>query len=64
MTLKKSNEWTDSVKHIVHKDTQQQEFSLDLTVREIQNFTGPGSLDFGGSEFTPASTELIERRPK
>ncbi|NBC25442.1 MAG: hypothetical protein GVY08_01140 [Bacteroidetes bacterium] len=64
MTLKKSDEWIDSVKNIVHQDTQQQEFCLDLTVSEIRNFTGPGSLDFGGSEFAPASTELIEPKKK
>lgn len=64
MTLKKSDEWIENINNLVHQDTQQQEFSLDLTLAEIQNFMGPGSLDFGGSEFTPASTQTIEPKKK
>jgi len=40
---------------IVYAEKQRHEFSFDLTVQAVHRFTGPGSLDFGGSEFTAAS---------
>ena len=60
MHLLKTEEIFKSVSDIIHKETQQHENHLDLTVSEIYSFTGPGSLDFGGSEFQPAKTEMIK----
>lgn len=50
----------DRVSDLLHRDTQAFEFGIDLTVAEIHKLTGPGSLDFGGSEFQPAPTEILE----
>lgn len=44
---------------IVHLDTQAAERGLDLTVAEVHRLTGPGALDFGGSEFEEAPLEKI-----
>ena len=45
---------------IVHKDTQQHDYEVDLTVAEIFLVTGPGALDFGGSELQAAPREAIQ----
>lgn len=45
---------------LLHLDTQEFPFGVDLTVAEVHQITGPGSLDFGGSEFEEAPTELLE----
>lgn len=45
---------------LIHLDTQAASYSLDLTVAEVWRLTGPGRLDFGGSEFEEASYEPIE----
>lgn len=47
---------------LVHLDTQRAPAGLDLTVDRIARVTGPGRLDFGGSEFAPAGRERIEPR--
>jgi len=60
MHLIKTKEIFESVSGIIHKETQLHENHLDVTVSEIFSFTGPGSFDFGGSEFDPAKTERIE----
>ena len=60
MHLLKTEEIFKLVSDIIHKETQQHENNLDLTVSEIYSFTGPGPLDFGGSEFQPAKTEMIK----
>lgn len=59
MFLLQSDELLDHTKDIIHKDTQQHKFSFDLSVAEIHTFTEAGSLDFGGSEFEPASSRSI-----
>lgn len=64
MTLFKSNEIKKNIHNLVHQDTQQQEYCLDLTLSEIHEFTGAGSLDFGGSEFEPASTQIMKPEKK
>jgi hypothetical protein len=52
----------DILKHIsgiIHENTQRHEGHIDLTVAEIYRITGAGSLDFGGSEFKPATLEKL-----
>lgn len=44
---------------LVHLDTQRAAVGLDLTVGRIARLTGPGALDFGGSEFEPARREVL-----
>ncbi|MDX1745955.1 MAG: dCTP deaminase, partial [Halobacteriales archaeon] len=44
---------------IIHDETQFSSFGIDLTVNRIGRFTGPGALDFGGSEFAEADVEWI-----
>jgi dUTP pyrophosphatase len=39
---------------VVHEETQRHDFETDLTVGAIFQITGPGAVDFGGSEFEPA----------
>lgn len=60
MALSPANELIESVKNIIHQDTQLQEYRLDLTVSEIHEYDTSGSLDFGGSEFEPASTKKLD----
>jgi len=60
MILLKSNELTDHLRSIIHKDTQQHENHFDLTVSHVHKLTEAGSLDFGGSEFQAAHTKKIE----
>ncbi len=45
---------------LVHLDTQRAASGLDLTVDEVARLTGPGSLDFGGSEFAPADLATLD----
>ena len=45
---------------LVHLDTQRAPNGLDLTVDSVFRTTGPGQLDFGGSEFQAAPRERIE----
>ena len=60
MILLESDELVQHTEDIIHRDTQQHDLHVDLTVAEIYRFTGSGSLDFGGSEFQPAPSEPIE----
>ena len=50
----------DQVTGLLHRDTQEFEFGVDLTVAEVHRLTGRGSLDFGGSEFSAARAERLE----
>lgn len=50
------------VEGIIHFDTQRAAAGLDLTVGAVFRLTGPGSLDFGGSELEAAPREAIEPR--
>lgn len=47
---------------LVHPDTQTAAAGFDLTVSRIFRLTGPGSLDFGGSEREDADRAEIEPR--
>ncbi|HYW34075.1 MAG TPA: hypothetical protein VE868_01595 [Balneolaceae bacterium] len=60
MYLRSSKKILQHVEDIVHDKTQVHEKSIDLTVDSVYRFTQPGALDFGGSEFEPAATEIIE----
>ena len=51
---------SDRVRDPVHLETQRATGGLDLTVEEIARVTGPGQLDFGGSEFEPADCATLE----
>lgn len=45
---------------LVHLDTQKAAVGLDLTVGSVYRLTGPGSLDFGGSELEAAQKQEME----
>lgn len=45
---------------LVHLNTQKAAVGLDLSAGSIYRLTGPGSLDFGGSEFEEAAREEVE----
>lgn len=51
-----SDKLLEQVSNIIHKETQEHTDHVDLTVAEVHRITGAGSLDFGGSEFKPATT--------
>jgi deoxycytidine triphosphate deaminase len=44
---------------LVHLDTQRADTGIDLTVQAVHRATGPGHLDFGGSEFSPVADEKL-----
>jgi len=44
---------------IIHWDTQQAPHGADLTVGQVFRLTGPGQLDFGGSEWAEAPREQL-----
>lgn len=48
------------VEGLLHLDTQRAAVGLDLTVGHVFRLTGPGSLDFGGSELEAAGREAVE----
>lgn len=64
MKLLESEEILEQTSDVIHKDTQLHDQHIDLTVAEVHQLTDAGSLDFGGSEFTPAGTEPIEPEKK
>lgn len=46
--------------NLVHQETQQHDYEMDLTVGGIFQLTGPGALDFGGSEYEQVGREALE----
>lgn len=60
MILLQSDELHNHAKGIIHKETQNHTFSLDLTVNKIQRFMEGGALDFGGSEFKAAVSKTLD----
>lgn len=56
MELLEGSEITAFLDDIVHEDTQVQPHAFDLTAGQILKPNVAGDLDFGGSEFKPAST--------
>lgn len=62
MNLLNASQITNQIENIIHQDTQLNENSIDLTVDEIHKLTEAGSLDFGGSEFNPAQTQIVNHQ--
>ena len=46
--------------NLIHQETQQHDYETDLTVGALFRLTGPGALDFGGSEYEAAAREALE----
>ncbi len=59
MALSNSNKLIEIIDNITHQETQLGEYRFDLTVSEIYEYSSAGSLDFGGGEFEPASTNKL-----
>lgn len=64
MVFQKGNEILKRVNDILHEDTQVHAKRVDLTVDAVYELTGAGALDFGGSEFEPAPTNLVGTEKK
>ena len=47
------------LENLVHRDTQISGYGVDLTVDKIFKLTGPGAVDFGGSEEAAAKRSEI-----
>ena len=62
MSFLSSDKVVESISDIIHRDTQEQDSHIDLTVAQVHRITGAGSLDFGGSEFNPATTEKLNSK--
>ncbi len=63
MSWQTGGEIADQLENIIHRDTQARDHRFDLTVDRIYHLTGPGKLDFGGSEFERAGrTEVTSRK--
>lgn len=60
MKFLQAEKLSESISGIIHEDTQLHADHIDLTVAEVHRITGAGSLDFGGSEFKPATTEKLD----
>lgn len=52
-------ETAEHVENMTYKDKQVQEKGLDLTIKDVSVPSGPGSVDFGGSEFEAQEKEPI-----
>lgn len=50
----------DHIGGILHADTQRAAVGVDLTAAGVARIEGPGSLDFGGSEFETADVRALE----
>ena len=46
------------LENLVYEKTQVHSRSVDLTVKSISRITAAGSLDFGGSEFSPGERDV------
>ncbi len=54
------SEVTSNLGNVIHDETQQHDYETDLTVGAIFRVTGPGALDFGGSEYAEASRQALQ----
>ena len=50
-------EVSSTLANLIHRETQQHDYETDLTVGALFRLTGPGALDFGGSEYALAERE-------
>jgi hypothetical protein len=55
-----SEDLADRLDGLVHRDTQRHAGGVDLTVGAVHAVSGPGQVDFGGSELADASTDVID----
>lgn len=60
MQILSSEQVAEQLTGLVHLDTQQSATGVDLTAGSIHRVTGPGRLDFGGSEYEEVEYEPIE----
>lgn len=60
MKLLESDAIINHIQSLIHENTQKQTNHFDLTVDSIARYQQAGQLDFGGSEFQPASTVTID----
>lgn len=62
--MPESDSIRDHVSNYIHEGKQFPDDgrSMLLTVGRIRRLTGPGSLDFGGSEYAPAPSEEMEAK--
>jgi deoxycytidine triphosphate deaminase len=60
MHLRSSKQFSKTIQNFTDQDSQLHNKSFDLTLDSVYSFTKPGSLDFGGSEFEPAATKIID----
>ena len=56
-----TNELARHVDGVLHEPTQVRDRGVDLTVAEVYEVTGPGRVDFGGGELTPAERTPHDR---
>jgi dUTP pyrophosphatase len=52
------------LKGMISAKRQQHHYETDLTAGAIYRLTGPGAVDFGGSEEEPAPREMIQPKKK
>jgi deoxycytidine triphosphate deaminase len=52
-------ETAEHVENMTYKDKQVQELGLDLTIKDVSVPSGPGSVDFGGSEYRVHEKEPV-----
>jgi hypothetical protein len=50
----------DRLTDLVHRDTQQHDTGVDLTVAAVHAISGPAQVDFGGGELTEALTSKLD----
>lgn len=59
----KGHEAAERLAGLIHGETQISELAVDLTLARVHAATGPGALDFGGSELAEAPREPLEPVP-
>jgi len=64
MSVRNGEQIAEFIENVVHAGTQVRERQFDLTVNRIDHLTGPGQLDFGGSEFARAERTAVASRKK
>ncbi len=60
MRLLTADDARSYVTDLIHFDTQRADRGVDLTVESVYELTGPGQLDFGGSEFELAPRTKLD----
>jgi hypothetical protein len=60
MNILEGSQAAQLLKNLVYAKKQVHSLSVDITVKSISSFSSGGSLDFGGSEFVPGESAIIE----